>query len=212
MYSLADRTGPDTVDTSFGGSTDGRSRRRERNRNSVIEALLALVREGNMDPGGAEIAHRAGVSHRSVFRYFDDLGDLIRTAIDTELARGRTVGDIPDLGEGTFEHRLEVVVATRLKLCDFTHGIVTLARVRAFSLPEINEHFAQIAMETREQLRKHFAPELAGFSRADQELILDTVHSLISWDVYDWHKRLFGHDNERIAQAWNAGLTALLIH
>ena len=200
------------MNTSFGGSTDGRSRRRERNRNSVIEALLALVREGNMDPGGAQIAERAGVLHRSVFRYFDDLGDLIRTAIDTELSRGRTLGDIPDLGEGTFEHRLEVLVATRLKLCDFTHGIVTLARVRAFSLPEINEHFAQIALETREQLRRHFTPELTEFSRADQELILDTVHSLISWDTYDWHKRLFGHDNERIGQAWNAGLTALLIH
>ncbi len=212
MYSLADRRELDTADDSFGGMTDGRSLRRERNRNSVIEALLALVREGNMDPGGAEIAERAGVSHRSVFRYFDDLGDLLRTAIDTELGRGRALGDIADLGEGTFEHRLDVLITTRLKSCDFTHGIVTLARVRAFSIPGINEHFAQIALETRKQLGTHFAPELSGLPRAKQELILDTVHCLVSWDAYDWHKRVFDHDNERIRDAWHAGLTALLIH
>jgi len=212
MYAIADqRTSEDDADV-FRGSTDGRSLRRERNRDSVIEALLDLVREGNIDPGGAEIAERAGVSHRSVFRYFDDLGDLIRTAIDTELGRGRALGEIDDLGEGTLEHRLDVLISTRLKSCDFTHGIVTLARVRAISIPEINEHFAQIAWETREQLGRHFAPELAGLPRAKRELILDTVHCLVSWDAYDWHKRVFGHDNERISSAWRAGLTALLVH
>ena len=212
MYALADQAGSDTASDAFTGSTDGRSLRRERNRDSVIEALLTLVREGNMDPGGAEIAERAGVSHRSVFRYFDDLGDLIKTAIDTDLSRARTLGDIPDLGEGTFEHRLEVLVATRLKLCEFTHGIVTLGRVRAFNIPGINEHFSQIAVDTREKIRTQFAPELTGLPGAEQELILDSVHCLVSWDAYDWHVRVFGHDDDRIRLAWNAGLTALLIH
>jgi AcrR family transcriptional regulator len=210
MYALADHSGSDTVTHSLTGSTDGRSLRRERNRDSVIEALLALVREGHMDPGGAEIAERAGVSHRSVFRYFDDLGDLIRTAIDTELSRAQTLGDIADLGEGTFEHRLEVLVATRLKLCEFTHGIVTLARVRAFNIPGIDEHFSQIALDTREKIRAQFAPELAALPTAEQELILDSVHCMVSWDSYDWHVRVFGHDADRIRRAWDAGLTALL--
>lgn len=212
MYALADQSGSDTATHALTGSTDGRSLRRERNRDSVIEALLDLVREGNMDPGGAEIAERAGVSHRSVFRYFDDLGDLIRTAIDTNLSRARTLGDIADLGEGTFEHRLEVLVTTRLKLCEFTHGIVTLGRVRAFNIPGIDEYFSQIAGDTREKIRTHFAPELSGLPSEEQELILDSVHCMVSWDAYDWHIRVFGHDADRIRRAWNAGLTALLIH
>ena len=134
MYALADQGSSDTSGDAFSGSTDGRSLRRERNRDSVIEALLDLVREGNMDPGGAEIAERAGVSHRSVFRYFDDLGDLITTAIDTELNRAFALGHIDDLGEGTLDHRVEVLVDTRLRKFDYTHGIVTL-RARSVRSP-----------------------------------------------------------------------------
>src|SRR6187402_342271 len=119
MYALADQSGSDTVTHTLTGSTDGRSLRRERNRDSVIEALLALVSEGNMDPGGAEIAERAGVSHRSVFRYFDDLGDLIRTAIDTELTRACSLGEIDDIGEGDFAHRLDELIETRMQMFAF---------------------------------------------------------------------------------------------
>ncbi|MET0910416.1 MAG: TetR/AcrR family transcriptional regulator [Ilumatobacteraceae bacterium] len=210
MYALADQGRSDDAADTFSGSTDGRSLRRERNRDSVIEALLDLVREGNMDPGGAEIAERAGVSHRSVFRYFDDLGDLIRTAIDTELGRAQALGEIDDLGEGTLDHRIEVLVDTRLRMFDYTHGIISLARVRAFALPDIDTQFAEMALCVREQLRVHIAPELAPVADADRESLLDTVQCLVSWDVYDWHRRLLGHTDDDIRRAWVFALNALL--
>ena len=53
-------TGPDTV--------DGRRVRRDRNRDAVVDALLTLYGEGNLEPGSAEIAERAGLSPRSLFR------------------------------------------------------------------------------------------------------------------------------------------------
>jgi AcrR family transcriptional regulator len=210
MYALADHGTSDDDTDVFSGPTDGRSLRRERNRDSVIEALLDLVREGNMDPGGAEIAERAGVSHRSVFRYFDDLGDLIRTAIDTELKRSQALGTIEDIGQGSLEHRVQVLVDTRLRMFDYTHGIVSLARVRAFALPDIDAQFSQLTLIAREQLREHIAPELAAVPEADRESFLDTVQCLVSWDVYDWHKRLLGHSEDDIRRAWMFGLNALL--
>ena len=210
MYAIADRPESETAASAFSGSTDGRSLRRERNRDSVIEALLALVREGNMDPGGAEIAERAGVSHRSVFRYFDDLGDLIRTAIDTELSRGCMLGDIDDLGEGTFQHRLDALVDTRIRMFEFTHGIVCLARVRAFAIPEIDEQFIEAAATAREQLVKQLGPELQRVPAAERDSVIDAAQCLVSWDSYDWHKRILGHDDDAIRRAWVIGLTALL--
>jgi TetR/AcrR family transcriptional regulator, regulator of autoinduction and epiphytic fitness len=210
MYAMADRPESETAISTFSGSTDGRSLRRERNRDSVIEALLALVREGNMDPGGAEIAERAGVSHRSVFRYFDDLGDLIRTAIETELSRGRTLGDIDDLGEGTFQHRLDALVDTRIRMFEFTHGVISLARVRAFAIPEIDEQFIEAAATAREQLVKQLQPELERVPAAERDSVVDAAQCLVSWDSYDWHKRILKHDDDAIRRAWVIGLTALL--
>ena len=61
--------------------TDGRNQRRDRNREAVVRALLELYREGNLGPSADEIAARAGISARSLFRYFDDVDTLVRAAI-----------------------------------------------------------------------------------------------------------------------------------
>jgi AcrR family transcriptional regulator len=60
---------------------DGRTARRERNREAVVTALLGLYREGVMTPSADEIATRAGVSARSLFRYFTDVDDLAFAAV-----------------------------------------------------------------------------------------------------------------------------------
>lgn len=51
--------------------SDGRRMRTERGRSAVVEALFELVNEGN-HPTVAQVAERAGVSERTVFRYFPD--------------------------------------------------------------------------------------------------------------------------------------------
>ena len=50
--------------------TDGRRRRGEDNRARIVAALVALVREDNFTPGAEEVAIRADVSLRTVFRHF----------------------------------------------------------------------------------------------------------------------------------------------
>ena len=52
---------------------DGRRARRDRNRVAVVDSLLALYAEGDLNPSTDAIALRAGLSPRSLFRYFDDL-------------------------------------------------------------------------------------------------------------------------------------------
>src|SRR6185437_733480 len=79
--------GPPGVDSTGAGAAgvdsagDGRRLRRDRNRMAVVDALLDLYGESNLRPSTAEIADRAGLSHRSLFRYFDDFDDLCREAI-----------------------------------------------------------------------------------------------------------------------------------
>ena len=90
--------------------------RRNRNRTAVITALLEMIREGDLHPGAAEIADRAGVSHRSIFRYFDDLDDLVRTAIDQAFQDAAPLSTIPDRVPRPSEHRIADLVDERLAL------------------------------------------------------------------------------------------------
>lgn len=57
---------------------DGRRLRGERNRELIVGAIIALIREGEMAPGAARVAERAGVGLRTVFRHFEDMDSLYR--------------------------------------------------------------------------------------------------------------------------------------
>ena len=56
---------------------DGRHERRARNRDAVVDALLALVGDGDLAPSAEAVAARAGLSSRSLFRYFADTEALV---------------------------------------------------------------------------------------------------------------------------------------
>ena len=192
------------------GPVDGRTMRRTRNRTAVISALLAMIREGDLHPGAAEIAERAGVSHRSIFRYFDDLDDLVRTAIDQAFQDAAPLSAVPDVGHGSLTERIERFVDARLQLFAFVDGTMQVARMRAHSIPSIDEEIAVIVEQFRVQIGEHFTTELGAVQQPAREFLVDAVLVLTSYDSYTIHLRLLGSSVERIRAAWITGLTALL--
>ena len=191
---------------------DGRTLRRTRNRTAVIASLLAIIREGNLHPGASEIAERAGVSHRSIFRYFDDLDDLVRTTIDQAFGDAAPFSSIPDLADGTVDERVAAMVDARLALYAHVHGPMQLARMRSYSIPSIDDEIASIAEHFREQLHRHFATELSRIDRPDREFIVDGILVITSYDSYAIHLRLLASSQERMRASWITGVSALLRH
>jgi AcrR family transcriptional regulator len=189
---------------------DGRTLRRTRNRDAVITSLLDMIREGELRPAAADIAERAGVSHRSVFRYFDDLDDLVSTAIDVAFEQADPFSEIPDLGVGTLDQRIVNLVDARLRLFAFVDGPMKVARIRAATIPSIDTRIAEIAEFFRDQIRTHFATELATIDGPDREFRVDAVVSLTSYDVYAVHLRFLSSTPERIRASWISSLDALL--
>jgi AcrR family transcriptional regulator len=57
---------------------DGRRRRGADNRARIIQAMLELVSEGDYMPSAEQVAGRAAVSLRTVFRHFEDMDRLYR--------------------------------------------------------------------------------------------------------------------------------------
>lgn len=189
---------------------DGRTLRRTRNRTAVIAALLEIIREGNLRPGASEIADRAGVSHRSIFRYFDDLDDLVRTAIDCAFEQAGPMADIPDIGSGSLDERIASLVDARLALFESVDGTMQLARMRAPSIPSIDEGITEIVVLFKTQIAEHFAQEFAAVDEGDRDLLVDGVLVLTSYDSFTIHRRLIHNDIDRIRAAWLFALGAML--
>ena len=155
MFDVSDSSAAETVPT-----VDGRRARRDRNRESVVDALLELYDEGHMRPSLDMVAERSGVSHRSVFRYFEDLDELDRVAIERFLERCSHLLEIPALGEGSLHSRVERLVDQRLALFAATERVARVARMRASTHPVLADNIVTNRAALRSQLVAHFRDEI----------------------------------------------------
>lgn len=204
----------DALDAPFGGDPDlrpdGRSLRRVRNRDRVIQALVELIREGDHDPGAAAIADRAGVSHRSVFRYFEDMGDLVREVIRSEFTRVVGVAGLGDIGVGSLADRIARLVHSRTTAYDMVYEISRVARRRSGDVPAVAESLQRIDGLLRREFEEHFAPELAAMPDLQRETALDLLVTITSFESFDLLRRSYGRADEQISQRWTAALELVL--
>ncbi|HEX3897880.1 MAG TPA: TetR/AcrR family transcriptional regulator [Mycobacteriales bacterium] len=171
--------------TSPSAELDGRRARRGRNREAVVDALLELFREGELNPSVAMVAERSGISLRSVFRYFDDLDEMGRIAIQRHLDEVGHLFDLPKLGEGSRSDRIEALVAQRCALYERVAPVVRAAMLRAPFQPVIAEGLAARRALMRDQLQRQFAPELAKLSADAVLVIVAGADVLASFEVLE---------------------------
>lgn len=189
---------------------DGRRQRRRRNREAVIRALLDLIEEGDIDPTVGAIADRAGVSHRSVFRYFDDLNDLGRTAIEQQFRETLPLGVIPGVGTGPFDERVTAIVEARLRVYTRTARLWRVAVVKAPRIPEVERGLQMVNDVLADQVRRHFATELDRLPGDEATAVADALTSLLSFEAYDLQVRLFDRDVDQLRRQWTLAVHRLL--
>jgi AcrR family transcriptional regulator len=190
-------------------AVDGRRAWRDRNLNAVIDALLDLFLEGNLRPAADEIAARSGVSRRSVFRYFDDLDNLDRIAIERQVARVSHLIELDDVGGGPLGERIERIVTQRVRLFDTILPIARVSRLRAPFEPVVAEELARSRRFFRRQVERHFAPELAALDRADRTALLSAADVLMSFEGYELQRLGHAQSAKHAGAAMRAGLTRL---
>lgn len=191
--------------TRDGAEPDGRRLRRERNRTAVIDALLELFAEGAYTPGAAEVAERAGLSLRSLFRYFDDVDDLVRAAIDRHRARYRSLVDPATSPEEPTDRKVRVVAEARVRLFESLAPSARAARVWSHRHPSVRDEMVQNRARLRKQLRLLFARELDG-----QEDLLPPLDALCSFEAYDLLRSDQGLSRPATVDALAAAIRALV--
>jgi AcrR family transcriptional regulator len=174
-----------------GAAVDGRSAIRDRNRDAVLDAVLDLFSEDNLSPGPEEVAGRAGLSVRSVYRYFDDHDALSRAAIERQLERVGPLLLLPAIGEGALDDRIARFVEARLRLQAAAGPALRATRIRATFDPVVRDQFEADRVRLREQIGRQFAPELSAMApdRARSRLAaVDALSAFESVDHYLVHR------------------------
>ena len=161
---------------------DGRHARRDRNRLAVVDAMLSLYATGNLEPSSDEIAERAGLSSRSLFRYFEDLDDLVRVAISRQHERLQPQSGLDVSSSGSLADRVSRLVTQRVRLFDRIGSVGIVSRVRAPFQPLIASELTISRSFLRRQLGQLFAPELAGRDATGAAGAVATIDVLTSFE------------------------------
>jgi AcrR family transcriptional regulator len=164
---------------------DGRRARRDRNREAVVDALLGLFRAGELHPSVSRVAERSGVSLRSVFRYFDDLDEMSRIAIERHGRDVEHLFSLPRIGEGTRAERICRLVDHRLMLYAEVAPIARAARMRAPFQPVIAASLAERRVRIRRQIDEHFAPELSKVPEAERYAVAAAADACTSLNTIE---------------------------
>ena len=180
---------------------DGRVTRGQRNREAIIDALLACYQAGILRPSVHEVAARAGVSARSVHNHFEDVEALraevaqrqserfaaLLQPMPSHLSRHERVAEIIERRAGAFEAITPVRRAALLSVHDS---------------PTIKAGPARLDRRLRRQLDDTF-PDL-------DVQTLDALDATLAWDTWNRLRTAQGCSTTRARHVLERMVTALL--
>lgn len=191
------------------GSRDGRTVRAERTRQALVDALLALLYEGRLQPTAERIAERAGVSERSLFQHFADREALYQAVAVQQHERIMPTLEPVDVSL-PLSARIDAFVAQRARLLE----TVTPVRRAAVLLEPESEVVAGWLQATRRQkaseVERVFSAELDELGPKERGALLGALVAASAWTFWEAlraHQRL---GEERSRAAMRATLNALL--
>jgi TetR/AcrR family transcriptional regulator of autoinduction and epiphytic fitness len=188
---------------------DGRTVRAERTRKALVEALLALLDEGELSPTAAAIAARAGVSERSLFQHFPDREALFeavaRQQYDRVMPTLRPVDATLPLGE-----RIDQFTRQRARLYELIAGVRRAALLIEHESPAVAGWLTTARRAKAAETERVFRRELEAIPGDEREPVRAALVAVCAWTAWDsWrtHQRL-GVGRARAAMA--AAIEALL--
>ncbi len=183
---------------------DGRTARSERTRAAIVEAHVALIREGDLRPTADRIARQAGVSLRALWSHFADMEALFAASGQLILEqRDETYEPIPtDL---PLERRIEAYCHQRARMLEQIAPIAKASSLKEPFSPALQSYRRAHTERVRDELRILFAREVA-----DDEALLTALTATSMWPTWGTLRDAMGLDVEAARLILTRTVTALL--
>ena len=191
-------------------TVDGRSARSARTRDAVVDALLALLDDGDLRPTARRVADRAGVSLRSVYVRFEDLDALYVEAAQRQWERlSALVEPLP--ADAPLTERISSFVAQRCRILETAAPVRRAAELQEPFNAALGVSLTWARGFARDQVARTFQPELAqrrGAARTRLLDALDVATGSTTWEVLRRHRDLAPVAARRVVIDMVTALTA----
>jgi len=151
---------------------DGRRQRSSQSSDLIAQACIEIINEGNLNPTAKEVAKRAGVGTRTVFRQYEDMEDLYLR--------------IHNIMKDNFRHTIKEFKFTKTSLNDRADELLS----KLLSRYEASDNLIRITfirMNESERVRANFDEFLDLIS----EFVLTSIPEIKTLESIDKHNCIF---------------------
>jgi AcrR family transcriptional regulator len=183
---------------------DGRRQRGQDNRARIVAAMLEIIHSGEIAPSAEQVAQRADVGLRTVFRHFQDMDSLYREMSVVIAGELKGVAETPFRSEDWRERVVELIARRSWafeKIGPFLRAS-TVFRYRSKYLEVDN---TRLVAALRVILKRQLPPEVAR-----DQLKLEILDVLLSFETWSRLRREQGLSPKRARETLEAAVRRLL--
>jgi len=171
--------------------------------------MLDCLEAGILRPSAKQVAERAGVSTRAVFRHFEKMERLVEEVAELQLER--IMRNLPPiLGEGSLEERTDALVRHSMHRNETTAPVRRASQLSEPFSPLIRERMEWLHDTARQQVRNVFADELAALPRGEAAARVAAIRGLLSFGYWDELRRYEKKSESAVAKIIRHSILALL--
>lgn len=188
---------------------DGRTARSARTRELVLDAMVELLREGDLAPTAQRVADRAAIAPRTVYLHFADMESLFVEVGTRELMRLVGMRDPvpPDL---PLDERIDRFCASRARMLEALLPVIRAARLREHLSPAIQATWEVYVTASDADTGDAFARELAAVSPDEREGLMTALFVAAGGSAWDALRRTRGLPVEASTACMRRTVAALL--
>lgn len=175
-------------------AADGRHRRSQDSRARIVAALLDLVHGGDVAPGAEQVASRAGVGLRTVFRHFADMDSLYLEMAAYVQREFLTVLKEP-LTATDWRERLVEMQARQIGVYERIAPWRRAGDINRHRSPFIAANQTRFVAHTRDLLRAELPPEIARERRT-----FEAIDLLLSFEAWNRLRAIQGLSAKKAAE------------
>lgn len=160
-------------------TTDGRRLRSRDSKRKIVAAMLELVREGRIAPTADEVAQRANVGLRTVFRRFKDMESLYA---EMSVAISEKVAPIIDeeLAHTVWWRNFSQLLERRLRVYEIIMPYRIAADALRFQSNVLRSRHREIVRDERERLIASLPPFLL-----EDRVRIEALEAVLSFDMWN---------------------------
>ncbi len=185
-------------------AADGRRRRSQDSRARIVQAMLDLVREGDVSPSAELVAARADVGLRTVFRHFNDLDSLYREMSAVISAELMALVETPFKGATPRERVLELV-ERRGWAYERIGAFKRASEVHRHQSPALVADNERMVRVSRDILRRQLPPD---FMR--DKVRFEAIDLMLSFEAWSRLRREQGLSPKRATEVLQLVISGLL--